>query len=72
MRADAFIDLLHQKFQVLARSPNIGRVRNEITEGLRSFPVGRYVIFYRPAAAGIEIVRVLHGSRDLDAVFVES
>ena len=45
------------------------RVRDELAEGLRSFAVGRYVIFYRPISEGVEIVRVLHGSRDIDAIF---
>jgi len=36
---------------------------------LRSFPVGSYVIFYRPMENGVEIVRVLHGARDLPPLF---
>ena len=44
-RADAFIDLLDRKIKALARRPNIGREREELEEGLRSFPVGRYIIF---------------------------
>jgi toxin ParE1/3/4 len=27
-----------------------------------------HLIFYRPIEGGIEIVRVLHGARDIDAV----
>ena len=35
--------------------------------GLRSFPVGNYLVFYRPLAEGdgIAVIRVLHGARDL-------
>lgn len=68
-RADAFIDLIDRKFHELASHPNMGRSRDELSEGLRSFPVGRYVIFYRPLPQGVEIIRVLHGSRDLNAIF---
>jgi len=68
-RADAFVDLIDQKFQELARHPNMGRARDELAEGLRSFPVGRHVIFYRVVPEGVEIVRILHGSRDLNAIF---
>ena len=68
-RADAFVDLIDQKFQALASHPSLGRSRNELEEGLRSFPVGMYIIFYRVIPAGVEIVRVLHGSRDLNAIF---
>ena len=67
-RADAFIETVDQKFQALAARPNMGRLRDELAEDLRSFPVGRYVIFYRPLPEGVEIVRVLHGARDLDTI----
>jgi toxin ParE1/3/4 len=68
-RADDFIETVDRKFQSLASRPNMGRSRDELAEGLRSFSVGRYVIFYRPISEGVEIVRVLHGSRDLNAIF---
>ncbi len=68
-RADAFIDSIDQKLQTLASHPNLGRSREELAQGLRSFPVGRQVIFYRVIPGGVEIVRVLHGSRDLSAIF---
>lgn len=70
-RADAFIDLLDRKIHALARQPSIGRAREELAEGLRSFPVDRYIIFYRPTPKGIEIIRVLHGARDLEPLFQE-
>jgi toxin ParE1/3/4 len=43
----------------------LGRSREEVAPGLRSFPFGRYVIFYEVMPDGIAIVRVLHGARDL-------
>jgi toxin ParE1/3/4 len=69
VRADAFVEAIDQKLSASARRPNMGRLRDELANGLRSFPVGRYVIFYRPISEGIEIVRVLHGARDLGAIF---
>lgn len=71
-RADAFIETINQKLRSLASQPNIGRVRDEIATNLRSFPVGRYVIFYRKFSEGIEIVRVLHSARDLDMIFSQN
>ena len=68
-QADAFIAAIDRKIQALAERPMLGRKRDELAESLRSFPVGRYVIFYRPLQNGVEVVRVLHGARDLDAVF---
>lgn len=69
LQADAFVDRLDAKFQLLARQPGLGRVREELAPGVRSFPVGRYVIFYESVSDGIAVVRVLHSARDLDAQF---
>lgn len=49
----------------------MGRARDELAAELRSFPFGRYVIFYEPIEDGIDVVRVLHSARDIDAVFGE-
>lgn len=68
-RADAFIETINQKLAVLAERPNIGRARDELGKNIRSFPVSRYVIFYMPIQGGIDVVRVLHGARDLDTSF---
>jgi toxin ParE1/3/4 len=68
-QADSFIDSIDLKLRLIAEQPNIGRIRGELAENMRSFPLGRYVIFYVVIPNGIEVVRVLHGSRDLNAVF---
>jgi plasmid stabilization system protein ParE len=47
----------------------LGRARLELAPNLRSLLVGDYVMFYRPIDDGIEVVRVLHGARDIDAMF---
>lgn len=47
----------------------MGRARPELATGVRSFPFGRYVIFYAPLDDGIDVVRVLHGARDIDGIF---
>lgn len=64
-----FVDLLEEKFLLLTDSPGIGRHRNELASALRSFPAGNYIIFYRPVGEVIQIIRVLHGARDIEAVF---
>ena len=68
-RADAFVESIDMKLQTLAENPSIGKGREALGEGIRSFPVGRYIIFYRPLLDGIDVIRVLHSARDLDAVF---
>ena len=67
--ADAFIDKLFETMQVLSRQPGSGRHREELASGIQSFPFGRYIIFYRVVTSGIEIVRVLHGARDIENIF---
>jgi toxin ParE1/3/4 len=47
----------------------LGRSRDQLALGMRSFPVGNYLIFYLPIKNGIVIVRVLSGYRDLDSLF---
>jgi toxin ParE1/3/4 len=61
--------MFEQKLLVLASSPAMGLGRDELAKGLRNFPVGRCVIFYRPIPKGVEIVRVLYGRRDIDELF---
>jgi toxin ParE1/3/4 len=68
-QADAFIKTVDEKFRLLAQNPNIGRVRDELGASIHSLPVGRYVIFFRSRETYLEIVRVLHGARDVQAVF---
>lgn len=70
-RADAIVAAIDAKFRTLSQHLAMGRRRDELAPGLRSFPAGRYVIFYLPLTDGVDIVRVLHGSRDIETVFAE-
>jgi toxin ParE1/3/4 len=67
--ADRLIADFHRKCELLASSPGLGRRRDELRPSLRSFPWGEYVIFYRLSTEGIEIVRILHGHRDIEKIF---
>jgi toxin ParE1/3/4 len=70
-QADRWVDKLDEKFKLIATQPLMGRTRVELAANVRSFPFGRYVIFYEPIEGGIDVVRVLHSARDIDAVFGE-
>jgi toxin ParE1/3/4 len=52
-----------------ANQPGIGRPRDDLKPGLRSFVVKSYVVFCRVVDGTVEVVRVLHGSRDIEAIF---
>jgi len=62
-------DRLDQLFRVLSTNPNAGRQRNELEAGLRGFPLGNYLVFYRTWAGMLTIVRVLHSARDIEEIF---
>lgn len=68
--AARLLDLCLERFEMFVRQPLIGEPCDHLSVGLRQFTAGNYVIFYRVAdtTGVIEIVRVLHGARDLDAV----
>src|ERR1700731_316876 len=51
--------------------PHSGRPRDELLPGVRSVPVHPPVVFYRVRDNAIEIARVLHGHRDIDAIFAK-
>ena len=47
----------------------MGRRRDDdLRPGLRSFPVGEYVIVYRPSGEDVLILHIVHGSRDIQAI----
>jgi toxin ParE1/3/4 len=50
-------------FHRIASTPGVGTSRESISKGLRSVPFGSYLIFFREARGGVEIVRVIHGAR---------
>jgi toxin ParE1/3/4 len=54
---------------LLAGHPHIGRHRDEdLRPGLRSFPVGEYVIIYRVEGKDVLILHIFRGSRDIEAL----
>lgn len=67
--ADRQIDRYFQTFHLLGRNPGMGERRPELGEDLRTFSVGSYVIVFRPAPEGAQIVRVVSGYRDIEALF---
>ena len=55
--------------RMLAKRPQVGHLRTDLaSEPLRFWPIYSYLIIYRPDSKPIEIVRVLHGARDISAI----
>jgi toxin ParE1/3/4 len=67
--ATRLIDAITERFWLLAQHPQIGRQRDhDLRPGLRSFPVGEYVILYRSDAEDVLVLHVMRGSRDIAAL----
>lgn len=70
-----FLDAARSAFALLATQPSIGwnaRLRRSSLRSLRVFRVRGFekmLILYRPLADGIDVLRVVHGSRNLQALF---
>ena len=64
-------------FERLAAMPGLGaryEPDHPVLADLRFLPISRYksdLVFYRPLADGIEVLRVLHGARDLDRILAD-
>ena len=67
--ADGFIDSICDRFVLLARHPLLGRTREDLRSGLRSFSVADYLIIYRVHEGDVIILRVVRGNRDLSVLF---
>ncbi|CAN5633497.1 type II toxin-antitoxin system RelE/ParE family toxin [soil metagenome] len=69
--ANRFLSEIKNKCETIAEFPESGRARHEFLINLRSFPFKKYVVFYLPLKDGIEVLRIIHGSRDIEQVFDE-
>lgn len=60
-----------EQCQLIVKFPEMGRNYEELAPGLRGFPIGNYIIFYRKIETGIEVNRLLSGYRDIETLFSE-
>lgn len=65
--ADRLLDRFEARWRLLATQPRSGAPRDDLGSGLRTVSVGEYLSIYRLEGSSIEIVRVLHGRRDITA-----
>ena len=64
--ARKWLENLKETCRTLADESGLGEERAGYgIPGCKTFSVGQYVIFFRPIDGGIEVSRVIHGSRDL-------
>jgi len=67
--ASRLIDSITDTFPLFAQTPDAGTRRDEIEPGVRGFPVGKYIIYYRESKRHVVISRVIHGMRDQKSAF---
>jgi toxin ParE1/3/4 len=67
--ADKQIDRFDQAILLLLEHSGAGQKREDLAPGLRMYPIGNYLILYKPTDFGIEVVRIAHGARDLVKLF---
>lgn len=65
-QADKYILELRERMRWLADNPMLGRTRDEVKEGYRSFKEGSHIIFYRIAEDTIEIIGIPHQNMDIE------
>lgn len=70
-RAVTFAQDMREHCLRIGEFPHAGPPRPQWGEGIRMAIHGRDVIVYRVRDEGVQILRVVHGARDLDALFVE-
>jgi plasmid stabilization system protein ParE len=67
--ADKLEDELHEAMLRLAEMPGMGHLREDLAdEPMLFFPVHRFLIIYRPDIEPLQVIRVLHGARDVQAI----
>ena len=67
--ADDLITMFEAALRTIGMVPGAGTSREELGAGLRSYPVGNYLLIFRRARRGVELMRIVHGARDLRRLF---
>jgi toxin ParE1/3/4 len=74
---ERFLVAAEETFQSLGRMPEIGKLCGfslPQLSGIRQYPIKgfrNYLIFYRAIDSEIEVLRVLHGARDLEEILYD-
>jgi len=60
----AYREIIRAALGAIAKNPEIGLKREELIEGLRSFPIGHHIAYYVERKDNIAVVRILHPAMD--------
>jgi len=67
--ADRLIDNITDRFWLLGAHPNAGGACDDLAAGVKSFPAGNYLIYYRAHRQSTDILHIFHGARDQRQLF---
>jgi toxin ParE1/3/4 len=67
--ADRIVDRITERFWLLGEHPDAGRLAGDIAAGVKCFPAGKYLIYYRKARRGTDILHIFHCARDQKSAF---
>jgi len=68
--ADRQYDRIEARLDILRKFPEAGVSKPNIAPDARMLVEPPYLIFYRRRADHVQIVRILHGARDIDAQLI--
>lgn len=68
LAAFRWLEDIDKTVELAANFPMVGESAEQYGEGIRKISQGSYVILFRPLPKHLELVRVLHGSRDIDSL----
>jgi toxin ParE1/3/4 len=72
-----FIQAVHQTLELLATHPRVGRVlrmRGTVIAEMRTLQIKgfpNHLVFHQITKRGVEVLRIVHGARDLQRLFEE-
>lgn len=69
--ADGQLRRIGESIRHLANTPQMGRARDDLAPKLRSFPVGRYLVFFDFDATTLRVVRVIDSARRISSEMFE-
>jgi toxin ParE1/3/4 len=67
--ADRVVDRITERFWLLGEHPDAGKSAADIAAGVRCFPAGKYLSYYRKTRRGTDILHIFHGARDQSNAF---
>jgi len=67
--AEKYSEQLEHRFEWLVENTHLGKERDEVKEGYKSYFQGKHTIFYRITSVGIEVIGIPHQSEDIERHF---